>query len=75
MIVEVEVIEPDFHILAGLAQVADALGEKLQRFHVVLTDEFEDRYPKDIIDQLAVDLTSDCIEWVRRADYSISSTV
>src|SRR5450432_2692446 len=36
VIVEVEVVEPGFHIFTGLAQIADALSEKLQRFHVAV---------------------------------------
>lgn len=36
VIVEVLVIEPGLHILAGLAQATDAAGEKLQGFHIAI---------------------------------------
>src|SRR4030081_156749 len=36
VIVEVEVIVPGFHVFARLADVADALGEKLERFHIAI---------------------------------------
>ena len=36
VIVEVEVIKPRFHIFASLADAADLLGEKLQRFDIAI---------------------------------------
>src|ERR1700682_4499214 len=36
VIVEVEVIVPRFYVLAGLADVTDAFGKKLERFHVAI---------------------------------------
>ncbi len=36
VIVEVEVIKPRFHIFANLADAADLLGEKLQRFDIAI---------------------------------------
>src|SRR5450432_3914518 len=40
VIVEVEIIEPGFHILPGLADIADALGEKLKRLGVAIRAAF-----------------------------------
>ena len=40
MIVEVEVIEPRFHVLADLTYVADSLREKLERLHVAIRSAF-----------------------------------
>ena len=40
MIVEVEVIEPRFHVLADLTYVADSLGEKLERFDIAIRSAF-----------------------------------
>jgi hypothetical protein len=40
VIVEVEVIEPRFHVLADLTYVADSLGEKLQRFDIAIRSAF-----------------------------------
>ena len=36
MVVEIEIIEPRPHILAGLAQSADALGKEFQRLHITV---------------------------------------
>jgi len=40
VIVEVEVIKPRFHIFSSLADIAYALGEKLQRFDIAIRSAF-----------------------------------
>jgi hypothetical protein len=40
MIVEVEVIERRFDVLADLTYIADSLGEKLQRFDIAIRSAF-----------------------------------
>ena len=40
MVVEVEVVEPGFHILPVFRHAADALGEEFNRFHVAIRTAF-----------------------------------